>query len=268
MVDEMSILYMGISAFLCFVIPIFLVVLFRKREAIHFKYVVFGALTFIFFQVLTRIPLLSYLSRQPFYEAISQNIYFSALFLGFTAAIFEEFGRLFVYRIFLKQNRYWKNAVAFGIGHGGIEAMLLVGMAYINQMIIAVLLNQGGAEVVSETMGVSFDQVIQIKRALLGTSSHMFLVAGIERMLALCLHIGLSVLVLYAIKSEKIRYFWAALLAHGLVNVAVVILAQYSVWAAEGFMLLIAIGSVIYVKMAKNKYRNLDRIIPIQYTQS
>ena len=44
-----------------------------------------------------------------------------ALFLGFTAGLFEEVGRYLAFTTILKKRLDWKNAVAFGIGHGGIE---------------------------------------------------------------------------------------------------------------------------------------------------
>ena len=87
-----------------------------------------GAAVFILFQLVTRIPLIQLvLPGMDWYkETIQSNIWTYGLFLGFTAGLFEEVGRYLAFILILK-NLDWKNAVAFGIGHGGIEAILLVG---------------------------------------------------------------------------------------------------------------------------------------------
>lgn len=266
MISGLSIFFMCISILLSMGLPIFLVVYYKKNEDISLKYVFFGVLTFIFFQVLTRIPLLTYIGKQPFYQELSKNIVVLAFVLGLTAALFEEVGRFLVFKLFLKNNRLWKNGVAFGIGHGGIEAMLIVGMKYINQVVVSVLLNQGGVEQVSATTGLPIDSLSQIQNTLISTQSYLFLVAGLERVFAVLLHVALSIMVLYAIKSKKLRFFWLAILVHTLVDMAVVLLANYSIWFAEGAMLLVALGSILYMHKMKWPYRDLDRIIPISKT--
>jgi uncharacterized membrane protein YhfC len=35
----------------------------------------------------------------------------------------------------LKNKLSWQNGIAFGIGHGGIEALVFVGSAYVNNIV-------------------------------------------------------------------------------------------------------------------------------------
>ncbi|TMC55228.1 MAG: YhfC family intramembrane metalloprotease, partial [Chloroflexi bacterium] len=50
---------------------------------------------------------------------------FNAIVLGLAAGIFEEVARWVAYRYFLKTTRTWREALMFGTGHGGMEAILL-----------------------------------------------------------------------------------------------------------------------------------------------
>ena len=51
------------------------------------------------------------------------------IFLGFTAGLFESVGRWVGYKWWFRNSLPydWAHGVAFGIGHGGIEAVALVG---------------------------------------------------------------------------------------------------------------------------------------------
>ena len=63
---------------------------------------------------------------------------------SFTAGLFEETGRLVVMLLLLKAFHRLADGLAFGLGHGGLEAMLLVGLTYVSNLVLAVLMNTGG----------------------------------------------------------------------------------------------------------------------------
>lgn len=50
---------------------------------------------------------------------------FSAILLGLLAGIFEETTRLILYKFSLKNVKTWAEGVLVGVGHGGVEAVLL-----------------------------------------------------------------------------------------------------------------------------------------------
>ena len=54
-----------------------------------------------------------------------------------TSGLFEESTRWIVMRYWAKRVRTWEEGVGFGLGHGGIEALLLLGIAAINNFILA-----------------------------------------------------------------------------------------------------------------------------------
>jgi uncharacterized membrane protein YhfC len=55
-----------------------------------------------------------------------------ALAAGLSAGLFEEVARWLVLRYWLKQARGWPEALQFGAGHGGIEAILLGLLVVVN----------------------------------------------------------------------------------------------------------------------------------------
>ncbi|HDR7518262.1 YhfC family glutamic-type intramembrane protease [Bacillus mobilis] len=159
-----------------------------------------GVLAFVVSQILIRIPILNYVNGtstnfQMF--SVMQPVLF-VLLLSVSAGIFEEIARFIAMRYFMKQ-RDWQSVFLFGAGHGGIEAVLVVGIP-----VISVLLSQ---------------------TAIQNGDSYYF--GGIERIFAMVLHIGLSFIVLQAVVQKKLRYIVYAILIHGTANTIAGIISLY-----------------------------------------
>jgi uncharacterized membrane protein YhfC len=192
MVSSLSIIFMVITELIVFLFPIGLMIYFYRKEKISFIAVLVGALVFFVSQVVLRIPMLQILGRQQWYIKMAQNIWLIGPFLGLTAGIFEEVGRFLGFRFLLKNKLEWKNGVAFGIGHGGIEAIILTGLTYINNIVFSILINTGAMDKVAGAFPAGLAE--QITAALANTNPMMFLVAGIERVFAITAHIAFSFL--------------------------------------------------------------------------
>lgn len=80
---------------------------------------------FLVFQLVTRIPLLTFLPRFDWYKSFMENVFAAGIFLGLIAGIFETAGRFIGLRFLLGRRQEWKNGIAYGIGHGGLEAVVL-----------------------------------------------------------------------------------------------------------------------------------------------
>jgi len=129
----LSIFFMCISVFISVLLPIILALYFNKKYNALLKAVFVGALIFIVFQPLTRIQILRYLqSTNWFNYNMVVNPWIIALIAGFSAGIFENIGRFVGFKLLLKNELEWKNGIAYGIGHGGIEAILFAGIPFIN----------------------------------------------------------------------------------------------------------------------------------------
>ena len=139
-------------------------------------------------------------------------------------------GRYFGIRWFVK-GKYltWNNAVVFGLGHGGIEAFALVGIPYAKALTDVI----EGRNIV----------------ALLNTPPEYFLPDGIERIIVVLMHIGLTMLVFYAVRNRKALYLVYAVLAHMLVDFILPLLQKMgvslSMWGKEGVLAVFAAFAVV-----------------------
>ncbi|MEE1051480.1 MAG: YhfC family glutamic-type intramembrane protease, partial [Lachnospiraceae bacterium] len=123
------------------------------------------------------------------------------------------------------------NAVMYGAGHGGFEAAVILGMTMVNNLMWSFMINSGRTQALTGGYtGEVLEQIQTSIRELCTTPSWQFLLAGLERILAVIIQIALSVLVWFAVKNKKRRYlFPAAILIHMAVDAGAVLLAQTDV---------------------------------------
>lgn len=166
-----------------------------------------GAAGFFVPQMLIRVPVLQALSGQAWFLSFSQNhtvLYY--LILAVTAGLFELTGRFAAAKILNQKQLSYRRAVAAGLGHGGVEAMLLVGVAYLSYLAMIGLINSGTFDtVVSQASGMGADPsaLLLIQDTLVNGSPWMLMLGGLERILSMTAHLGMSVLVCYGVHSGK-----------------------------------------------------------------
>lgn len=159
---------------------------------------------------------------------ITDKIWLYAVYGGVMAALFEEFGRLFAMKLCMKKCLARENAIMYGIGHGGFEAIVLVGLAYISNIATAIMINTGAINATLAALDTATaEATVKQLSALCATSPALFFAAGVERISAITLHICLSYFVYRAARYGEGRYFALALLAHFAVDAVVVILNNY-----------------------------------------
>jgi uncharacterized membrane protein YhfC len=231
------------------VLPIFLWIYFTRKFALSWKLVLAGALTFIAAQVL-HIPLVfgmnSFLQTLPLFA--------SAILLGLLAGIFEETARYILFKFVLKNTRSWKEGILVGLGHGGIEAMLLGILAAVG---FVTMLGYRSIDL-STVPGIPADQLELARQqveAYWSAPWYMALMGFVERIFAICLHVSLSVMVLYAIVYGKPVWFWLALLWHAFVDaVAVYVAQEVGILAVEGIVAVFALISLWIVLNMRNNF--------------
>lgn len=254
MVNNMSIVFMIISTVICFGLPIGLAMYFYKKEKISLMAVGVGALIFIVSQISTRLPMLNYLNdKEWFVQSIKSNTIIYILFLALTAGIFEEVGRFIGFKYLLKNKLNWKNGIAFGIGHGGIEAILLVGMTYVSNIIFSISINSGSFQALVEKA----PEIAGLKEILINTPSYMFILGGIERILTIVIHIAMTMIVLEGVMKDENKYVVYAILIHALVD----FIAGYNanIFATEGFMFIVAVGSFMFLLKTRKRFNQFER---------
>jgi uncharacterized membrane protein YhfC len=220
-------------------LPIIAWIIFARRFNLSWKFVLAGGLTFIASQVL-HIPLVQVVG-----PAMAKNsLLINAIILGLLAGIFEETSRYILFKYILKNARTWKEGVLVGLGHGGTEALILGVLAA-----VAFVTMVGYRSVDLSTIpGIPADQVELAKQqvaAYWAAPLYIPLLGFVERIFAMCLHVSLSVMVIYALAGKKPIWFWVALLWHALVDaVAVYASPKLGALAVEGIVGLFAVISV------------------------
>lgn len=236
MISTLSLISMSITLVISLILPILLYVFygFRKKKKEVWIAGALGALGFAILQVDIRIPLLNKISEIPsFLEWVSQHYIWYCLFLAFTAGLFEVIGRYAVAKILCFKKKItpeltYETGIAAGIGHGGIEAILLIGMTYVNNLIFAVMINTGVWEktlsevykIAEESGNMSLYQAYApIQQVLSGTPWYLYLAAGYERILTIIAHIAMTMIVFYFVSKKKdIRGILTCLLCHTMLD--------------------------------------------------
>ena len=208
MVSGLSIVAMIVTLLICMVVPFLAVIIYaakNKGKGVWIAWLV-GAAGFFIMQIIIRTPILSLLSLSPGFVKFANDYYVVyILILAFTAALFEVVAR-FVGAIILKKKQCYEVAVGAGLGHGGIEAIFLIGMTYVNNLLYSVMINTGTFDTMvdsSAQMGVDVQALLDVKTSLVETSPAMFLLAGYERILTMILHVAMTVLVFYFVSKKK-----------------------------------------------------------------
>ncbi len=176
-----------------------------------------------------------------------------------TAGVFEECGRYVVLKYVLKKNRTPENAVLYGIGHGGIEILTIVLPAMITYLAVAALFSSGNTEnalnalkITEETASAALPSV----RAAAAFDFALMAMNVVERLFAMLLHIGLTVIVFYGVVRPQKACLPAAILLHMLMDTfpalyqrGVVPLWQVEVWATVWAAVVVCIAVKLYGKM-------------------
>ena len=135
-------------------------------------------------------------------EALTGSVILYAVYGGLMAALFEETGRYIAMRFLVKPMDF-PNAFMYGAGHGGVEAMLLCGVASISNIAGAVMINSGtmSAQLATLDAEKAADTAAALS-ALWTTPSLTFFAGGVERIIAVVLHLSLSILVFQSIRKK------------------------------------------------------------------
>jgi uncharacterized membrane protein YhfC len=216
----------SISVLLAFALPIGVAVCLTARKLVKLRVILAGTAVFIIFQPILRIlPMNLILGTHP--QLVPQaglNLPYMlyGFILALTAGIYEEGGRYLAFRFVLKKYHSWQDGFGFGIGHGGVEALIFAGITSVTAL---------------------FTNVLQP-----GQSPWLLSVGGIERLFAMTVQISLSLLVLYSVRTKRIRFLFLAIGLHWLVDFAAVMLMAVSgIFITETAVGLLAIAGLVWI---------------------
>jgi Predicted membrane protein len=192
----------------------------------------------------------------------SWSLIFNAVLLGLLAGIFEETARYILFKYITKNSRTWEDGITIGLGHGGIEAIIL-GILTITTLVQMIAMKDITA---LSALGLPADQLEIAKTQVTvywAQSSVIPFFGFIERSSAICLHLGLSVLVMYSIVSGQRKWFWFALLWHAFVDALAVYLypqitagtnVVLGTLGLETLVAILAVGLLIYALRLRSSF--------------
>jgi len=243
------------AAELLFPVVLLLVLCLRKKIAV--KPMFLGAAAFFVSQICLRIPILQVLGAQSWFKAFALNTIPYIIMLSITAGLFEESARYLGAGVFLKKNRTFSDALSFGLGHGFCEVILLTGMAQINNIIYATMINSGTFQTISAQLPAGQGQ--QILAAMAAVKPEAVYLGVLERVFAVTFHVFASILIFKGVNEHKIRYYFLAIAAHSVFNIGGVLITKYTnMWAGEGFMLLLSAVALFLLFKMKSTFQRKE----------
>lgn len=166
-------------------------ILWQKKQ-VPLRLFLYGAFTFVLSQIVLRLPLLQYLQAQNPMVWMQMNLVLYLGILSISAGLFEECGRWIAFHC-VKRPLRCVDAIGFGLGHGGIEAILLVGIPMLSQ----------------------------------SASTDVLMWALAERIMAMMAHVCFTLLIWIGWKHHQRRYVGLAILAHACFNFFPIYIGTY-----------------------------------------
>ena len=252
----MSIAY-AIVVTLMLITPVLLAIALRRRFRAPWLLWTAGALAFFLSQVY-HLPLNNWLSRIGLIGPITPDapdLWRTALVLGLSAGLCEGLMRLVAFWLLNRRGlvERWSGAIMVGLGHGGLEAMILGAMAALS---VSALLALRGTDL--SALGLPADQLaaLQSQLAALVRSPLSAALPFLERLLALSFHVAASLLVWLAFRRRNVLYALAAILYHAAFDGLTVYLSQFvtNPWLLEGIVLALALPGLAFIAWSYRRW--------------
>jgi uncharacterized membrane protein YhfC len=224
-------------------LPLVLAFVAWRRLGVRWRYFGYGALIFFLFQLISRVPIVQVIQTliQPqLVASFALRIAWLAA-LALTAGLCEEIGRYVGYRwLMRREEKTWGKALMYGLGHGGLESMLLVGgltlLGLINLLVLPSVIGTLPAE-----------QRATVEQQLAAVSAQpdwLPLLGAWERLWSIAFHVAMSVIVLQVFR-RGLGWLGLAIAAHTLVDFVAVGLPM--LLGLQGMAALLAPEAVVTV---------------------
>ena len=167
---------------------------------------------------------------------------------GAAAAVFEEFGRLIAMKYLLDNQLEKENALMYGVGHGGVEALFVGGLTCVSNLATVSMVNGGKLESAlagldEAARATSLETISQ----LWTLPAYLFYMVGVERLIAFALQICLSYLVYRAVRYHRRGFFLAAMGIHFAVDALAMLLKDaVPIPALEAILAVIVIVTAVF----------------------
>ncbi len=204
----------------------------RRRLGVSWRWFFVGGVMFI--ASLIRFPLNRYVSSAVLMGGYGATLttFILLAFPSLTAGVFEEGARYVAFRYVIDEHSL-ENGLMYGAGHGGIESVFIVG---INVLTLGVLMLFKPALIPTP-----------ILNSILFSPAYLPFVGLYERLGAMTLQIGLSVMVLEYFRRKDVRYLVGAVALHFLVDFVALATMRYGWVYSELSITAVALGMGYWV---------------------
>ena len=237
----------AVNFLLMILAPLLLARFIAARRKIGWGLFGVGGATFILSQI-GHIPF-NWLVLQRFEWIQTEDLVALAVFAGLSAAVFEESGRYLAYRFSVKDAHTWGRGLMLGAGHGGVESIL-----------VGLLGGWGIVQLALFREGIWIDRIptehlplvqAQIEAAF-SAPWRLILLGAAERIMALSIHLSLSLLVMQLFVRGERRWLLLTILWHALIDALVVYaVSTWGVYVTEAIVAgtaVISIGVTFWLK--------------------
>lgn len=235
-----------LSVIIIFSLAIGLGVFLSRKYKLGWRLYFIGAALFVVAQIL-HIPF-NLILNQLFRTGVlplppeQYQLLFSAVIVGLSAALFEEFIRYAGLRWWAKEARRWSQGLLFGSGWGGIEAMFVGIIILLNFLIFAALRTQDLTGLLPPEQLAPLQEA---STAYWSISWYDSMLGALERVLVIPIQIALTIMVLQVFIRGQSRWLWLAIGWHWLLDlVAVYGVNTWGPYVVEALIALITIGSI------------------------
>ncbi len=261
----MTILLGSLAVLLMLLLPVGLAMGLRRRVAVPWSYFCVGILTFVGSQVV-HLPLNNWLTDLGILDATAQSgaVWVrTVLVLGLTAGVCEEVARAIGYWVLARRGKGQgiADSVMVGLGHGGIEAMLFG--AVLTASSLTSLLALQGQDLNSLNLPTTQLETIRSQLTQLTDTPWVIFLPVWERLVAIGLHVTLSVLVWLAFRRRNMAYVVLAILWHAAVDAGLVALVQVveQTWQLELIFTLITLPGLWWVGRLWQREKGEGRVV-------
>ena len=227
-------------------IPVAAALLIYKRGKSGFRPIWIGAAVFVLSQV-GHIPFNQFLMipglRALGVDVAAQggiSLWVLGAAAGLSAGFFEEVARFLALKFWLKKDIQTLLPLKYGVGHGGVEALLLGLFALFALVQVVVLGGEGAVDLLPpEQVELARTQLA----AYWAVPWYHSLLGAAERISAMAFHIGASILVYKSVRTKNYLYLLIAVIGHAVLDAfAVIGVKHLDFLILEGVLFVFAAG--------------------------
>ena len=264
-IGKSAVVSLTITVILMIAIPVCFFICWRRkhREQTKISWLIAGAAGFVISARMLEVGVHYFciVADNPVSRFINGNAAAFVIYGITMAGIFEECGRLIILKYILKKDRTRENAVIYGIGHGGIEILTVLLPAMILYLAIAVMFSQGDTEAALKTLNITEETATAALPSVQAAAAFdyaMMAMNVMERLLAMLIHIGLTVIVYYGVVNAKKLCLPSAILLHMLADTfpalyqrGILPLWAVEIWIAFWTLMIMLIAAKLYKRMSE-----------------